>query len=536
MPLPSYYPSADEITSVTTYEYDAAHNRVARVRDGGSASYSYNNLNQMTGYTEAGAAVDYTYDANGNRKTRTQGPATDTYDYDYENRLVGVSKGGVSHAYTYDYRTRRVERVEGGTAVKIVFSGGTSVQEYVGANVQAEYVRGSDYGGGIGGLLYSLRAGVPSYTHYNNRGDVVAKTGTSGAVTWQATYEAFGKRPAETGATLDRQKANTKEEDPTGLLNEGFRYRDLETGEFITRDPAGFVDGPNLYAYVRQNPWTHFDPEGLFSWGSFGKGVLIGVGVALVVAAVVVAAPAIIAAGAASAALAAGATAASAAAVGASAGAVASSAIALSATVAGMALAPKAAAYIGSAISGKETTASWTEGVHVGGALPEGEQEKRIGMLVGGVGGSKLGSKLGGLAVDHQQAKLTQQAAMGEAQTAMNEGATKGAAGAMMNSKWQLVTGRSQNAYPRGREPITDSVKQAYGAGRTTCAEPDILSKAERAGIDMTGGKSAVANVSSDFTPLAPKAACGDCGRVLSSREIHDLHQDAPPPPKKPKE
>src|SRR6266705_3272085 len=24
-----------------------------------------------------------------------------------------------------------------------------------------------------------------------------------------------------------------------------------------------FVDGPNLYCYVRQNPWTKFDPEGL---------------------------------------------------------------------------------------------------------------------------------------------------------------------------------------------------------------------------------------------------------------------------------
>ena len=40
-------------------------------------------------------------------------------------------------------------------------------------------------------------------------------------------------------------------------------YRDLETGVFLTRDPAGFVDGPNAYTYVRQNPWTKFDPEGL---------------------------------------------------------------------------------------------------------------------------------------------------------------------------------------------------------------------------------------------------------------------------------
>ena len=42
-----------------------------------------------------------------------------------------------------------------------------------------------------------------------------------------------------------------------------FAERDLETGAFLSRDPAGFVDGPNVYSYVRQNPWTAFDPHGL---------------------------------------------------------------------------------------------------------------------------------------------------------------------------------------------------------------------------------------------------------------------------------
>lgn len=119
--------------------------------------------------------------------------------------------------------------------------------------------------GGVGGILYSIRSGTPSFTHYDGRGDVTTKTNGAGAITWQSSYEAFGKRTQEQGSTQDRQKANTKEEDPTGLLNEGFRYRDLETGSFITRDPAGFVDGPNLYTYVRQNPWSKFDPEGLVS-------------------------------------------------------------------------------------------------------------------------------------------------------------------------------------------------------------------------------------------------------------------------------
>jgi RHS repeat-associated protein len=126
-----------------------------------------------------------------------------------------------------------------------------------------EYVRGPDMGGGVGGLLYSVRGGAASLTHSSARGDVIAKADETGALTWQAQYEAFGRRPVETGVNLDRQRANSKEEDPTGLLNEGFRYRDLETGTFITRDPIGFKDGPNLYTYVRQNPWTAFDPHGL---------------------------------------------------------------------------------------------------------------------------------------------------------------------------------------------------------------------------------------------------------------------------------
>jgi hypothetical protein len=41
------------------------------------------------------------------------------------------------------------------------------------------------------------------------------------------------------------------------------RYRDLETGVFLARDPIGYWDGPNVYCYVHCNPITHFDAYGL---------------------------------------------------------------------------------------------------------------------------------------------------------------------------------------------------------------------------------------------------------------------------------
>ena len=281
----------------TTYTYDDEDNRATKgVKEGSNAeelsiyvygdgtSESLGNSNQLVSFVRPnGSTVSFTYDANGNRSSRVEGATKDNYSYDYENRLLTLdyqtgSSGTGLYAYGYDYRTRRVLRDEsaaGSDSTSIVFSGGTSIQEYDNAATTptVEYIRGSDYGGGIGGILYTLRSGSASYNHYNSRGDVVAKTDEAGALTYQAAYEAFGKHgdtpsSEDWGTNPDRQQANTKDEDPTGLLNEGFRYRDLETGIFITRDPLGFIDGPNVYTYVNQNPWTKFDPQGLMTTDS----------------------------------------------------------------------------------------------------------------------------------------------------------------------------------------------------------------------------------------------------------------------------
>ncbi|PTY03492.1 hypothetical protein DB346_06340 [Verrucomicrobia bacterium LW23] len=278
----------------TTYTYDNGNNRVSKVVTGGatpgSTEYTYNAYNQMLSYASGPRTVTLTYDAAGNRATRTVSgigvadAGADTYTYDFENRLVALTRTPATapgtpqtYAYTYDYRTRRVLRDEsqaGGQATTVVFSGGTSAFEVEPTPgnptvpaITVENIRGSDYGGGVGGVLYSLRQGAPSYAHANRRGDIIARTDSTGSLTFLSQYEAYGTRPQEYGASADRQRGNSKDEDPTGLLNEGFRYRDLEAGCFITADPLGFVDGPNVYAYVVCNPWSKFDPEGLATIG-----------------------------------------------------------------------------------------------------------------------------------------------------------------------------------------------------------------------------------------------------------------------------
>ena len=60
----------------------------------------------------------------------------------------------------------------------------------------------------------------------------------------------------------------------------GRRHYSPILGRFITTDPQGFKDGPNLYAYLHGNPLDGFDPDGLerqgflsrTSWGLFDLG------------------------------------------------------------------------------------------------------------------------------------------------------------------------------------------------------------------------------------------------------------------------
>ncbi len=299
-----------DITRATAYLYDFAGNRWHKSVDGAPPlTLVYNALNQLTLTYDANQVQYFTYDANGNRISKVVRTETDKletiYHYDVENRLTDVvvppptftkSSYPESYHFAYDHRTRRVLKqvnlrllrgsaksgTGGGTKITSTwqsYSGGLRLEDYTetttgvpnpdAAVFSADYLRaGPELGGGTRGLLYSARgngAGIAAYKHYNHRGDVVAETNASGTLNYAGSYLAFGTRGAEFGSSVDAQRANTKEEDETGLLNEGMRYRDLDTGVFLTRDPLDFVDGPNLYSYVRQNPWTKWDPTGLLT-------------------------------------------------------------------------------------------------------------------------------------------------------------------------------------------------------------------------------------------------------------------------------
>ena len=52
------------------------------------------------------------------------------------------------------------------------------------------------------------------------------------------------------------------------LVQTTHAVRDLEIGTFLTRDPIGYQDGPNVYCYVHCNPITGYDAFGLYTYNA----------------------------------------------------------------------------------------------------------------------------------------------------------------------------------------------------------------------------------------------------------------------------
>jgi RHS repeat-associated protein len=145
---------------------------------------------------------------------------------------------------------------------QFAFSGSTPVHEWDGALNNGSRV--DHLGGGVGGKLYSQDGtGNTRYPFYNSRGDIMAEFTSGGTMTWHGTHASSGLLQSQVGTRSSPYGANGKWEEPGGLINDGYRYRDRNTHTFITSDPAGFIDGPNTYNYVGHNPWSSWDPNGL---------------------------------------------------------------------------------------------------------------------------------------------------------------------------------------------------------------------------------------------------------------------------------
>lgn len=111
-----------------------------------------------------------------------------------------------------------------------------------------------------------------TWLHTNHLGAPVAATDERGRIRWQAHYQDFGRAEVRSldGFQLDLRLPGQHEDPETGWHHNDHRTYHPDLGRFLTPDPLGTPDGPDPYAYVRNNPLRWIDPTGLVLWAFDG--------------------------------------------------------------------------------------------------------------------------------------------------------------------------------------------------------------------------------------------------------------------------
>ena len=137
------------------------------------------------------------------------------------------------------------------------------------------HVLSPDNTGRAGVQRLSWRAGRPQaipanqtrYSFGNQIGSVTLELDQSASILTFEEYYPFGGTAVSSAANESEAKYkfirySGKEKDATGLYYYGLRYYQPWIGRWLNTDPAGTVDGPNLYRMVKNNPINFNDPDG----------------------------------------------------------------------------------------------------------------------------------------------------------------------------------------------------------------------------------------------------------------------------------
>ena len=268
------------------YEYDPIGNRLASTNNATTVSYAANLLNQYTNVASA-VSITPTYDDDGNMTAYGDWG----FAWNGENRLIAATNATEAVSYAYDYQGRMIEKTTDSPTTRYLWDGFNTIAE-TNANGTRRNVWGLDLSqtqqgaGGVGGLLAVSVAGGADpgifYPAYDANGNITEYVDATGDVAASRTYSPFGETTAATGnADAFSHWWSTKPWDPvTGFSEYEFRMYNPELGRWLSRDPVDVDGGPNLYAYVLNNPISLVDGDGLFPIGigiGLGGGA-IGVG------------------------------------------------------------------------------------------------------------------------------------------------------------------------------------------------------------------------------------------------------------------
>ena len=276
------YKSDNSVINRFDYSYNTDDQRAAEtITNGppmvaltpGLETMQVNALNQVASATNP--ARTYQYDADGNM-TRGYTPTgfVWTASFDGEDRLAGIEYtdgSGVQHrtefAYLGNDLVGRIRKYDAGvlaSETRQVRDGFLAVQERNGSNaVGREYLWRDSGLGGIGRLL-QLKNDQGFFDYLGDgRGNVAGLTDGAQAVVASYRYGAYGAILSATGTLAQPMRFSSKPVlDDVGISDFGYRFYEKSTDRWLSRDPLGLIEGPNLYLFVGANPINYIDFDG----------------------------------------------------------------------------------------------------------------------------------------------------------------------------------------------------------------------------------------------------------------------------------
>ena len=298
-PIEVCYPQYTE-SNIT---YDSRGQLTAKTVDGAQERFEHDDLMQLTleqttAYTHAykndainrqiavdgiaqihNAVHQLIHGAHGesvfDKKGRRISDASNIYAYDMFDRLQSAQgKDKLCH-YTYDAFNRKMSRACDGTICYYIYDGSEEIGSYdnIGKPLDTKILAD-----GEGSLPISVELGNQNFTPLiTSQGHIVGLVDqTTGICVSKSPVTMFGCDVSEDPRSPWRF-CGKRHESALGIIDFGNRHYHPKTAQWLTQDPIGDADGPNLYAYVHNNPTRCVDKFGLFmddfnfseSWGNF---------------------------------------------------------------------------------------------------------------------------------------------------------------------------------------------------------------------------------------------------------------------------
>jgi RHS repeat-associated protein len=230
------------------------------------------------------------YDNNGNLLTDQAG---NSYTYDAWNRLIGVQdvNGNVLANYVYDALGRRIVEISAASLDLYYSKDWQVVEERAAGVMQAQYVWSPVYVDAL--VERDTASGQRLYVQQDAAWNVTALVDATGAVQERYVYDPYGQATILAADWTARDRSafgwvylhqGGRYDVHTGLYQ--FRHRDYVAvlGRWLEQDPAGYVNGMNLYEYEGSNPPNNLDASGLewvYHQGTgelYHNGTLVGTG------------------------------------------------------------------------------------------------------------------------------------------------------------------------------------------------------------------------------------------------------------------